>query len=51
MRLVALLLALTAALFAQATQAHEVRPAYLEVRQIAPETYDVLFKVPAMGEQ
>jgi hypothetical protein len=30
--------------------AHEVRPAYLGVRQIGPETYDVLWKVPARGE-
>ena len=29
--------------------AHEVRPAYLELRQTAPETYDVLWKVPARG--
>ncbi|RFC53017.1 MAG: HupE / UreJ protein [Verrucomicrobia bacterium] len=30
--------------------AHEVRPAYLELRETAPETYDVLWKVPANGE-
>jgi hydrogenase/urease accessory protein HupE len=30
--------------------AHEVRPAYLELRQTAPETYDVLWKVPGQGE-
>ncbi len=30
--------------------AHEVRPAYLEVRQTGPETYDVLWKVPGRGE-
>ncbi|MFH0342319.1 MAG: HupE/UreJ family protein [Chromatiales bacterium] len=30
--------------------AHEVRPAYLELRQIAPYTYDVLWKVPALGD-
>jgi hydrogenase/urease accessory protein HupE len=30
--------------------AHEVRPAYLELRQTSPETYDVLWKVPALGE-
>jgi hypothetical protein len=30
--------------------AHEVRPAYLELRQIGPETYDVLCKVPGRGE-
>lgn len=30
--------------------AHEVRPAYLELRQSGPETYDVLWKVPGRGE-
>jgi hypothetical protein len=30
--------------------AHEVRPAYLELRQSGSETYDVLWKVPARGE-
>jgi hypothetical protein len=32
------------------TYAHEIRPAYLELRQTAPETYDVLWKVPGRGE-
>jgi hypothetical protein len=30
--------------------AHEVRPAYLELRQTGPETYDALWKVPGLGE-
>lgn len=30
--------------------AHEVRPAYLELRQTGPETYDALWKVPALGD-
>ena len=30
---------------------HEVRPAYLELRQTAPDTYDVLWKVPARGDR
>jgi hypothetical protein len=30
--------------------AHEVRPAYLELRQTGAETYDALWKVPARGE-
>jgi hydrogenase/urease accessory protein HupE len=30
--------------------AHEVRPAYLELRQIGPDTHDVLWKVPGRGE-
>ncbi len=33
-----------------AVLAHELRPAYLELRQSGPETYDVLWKVPGMGE-
>ncbi len=35
--------------FAGSVLAHEVRPAYLELRQSGPETYDVLWKVPARG--
>lgn len=31
--------------------AHEVRPAYLELRQTASDTYDVLWKVPALGDR
>jgi len=30
--------------------AHELRPAFLELRETGPETYDVLFKVPGGGE-
>ena len=30
--------------------AHEMRPGYLEIRESAPETYDVLWKVPARGD-
>jgi hydrogenase/urease accessory protein HupE len=30
--------------------AHEVRPAYLALRQTGTDTYDVLWKVPARGE-
>lgn len=30
--------------------AHEVRPAYLELRQTGPETYDALWKVPGRGD-
>ncbi|MGE0639925.1 MAG: HupE/UreJ family protein [Thermoanaerobaculia bacterium] len=32
------------------SRAHEVRPAYLEVRRTAADTYDVLWKVPAAGD-
>lgn len=30
--------------------AHEVRPAYLELRETGPETHEVLWKVPGRGE-
>jgi len=30
--------------------AHELRPAYLEMREIAPDTFSVVWKVPARGE-
>ncbi len=36
--------------FASGAWAHEVRPAYLELRQTTPDTYDVLWKVPALGD-
>jgi len=32
-----------------AAGAHESRPAYLEIRETSPETYEVLWKVPARG--
>lgn len=44
----ALLLAVSA--FLPSVSAHEVRPAYLEVRETAPGAFDVLWKVPARGE-
>jgi hydrogenase/urease accessory protein HupE len=42
------LLALVTSL--QAAQAHELRPAYLELRETAPGTWAVLWKVPARDE-
>lgn len=46
----ALLLLVLLAGFAPTAFAHEVRPAYLELRQTAPETYETLWKVPGLGE-
>ena len=46
----ALLLFIFLAASASGLSAHEVRPAYLELRQTSPETYDVLWKVPGQGE-
>jgi len=42
---------LLCAAFAGEASAHEERPAYLELRQTGPETWDVLWKVPARGDQ
>lgn len=44
-----LTLALLAA-FAPGALAHEVRPAYLELRQNGPDAYEVLWKVPGLGD-
>ena len=46
----ALLLFIFLGAFAPGVSAHEVRPAYLELRQTSPETYDVTWKVPGQGE-
>jgi hydrogenase/urease accessory protein HupE len=45
-----ILILVLVATFATNAFAHEVRPAYLELRQTGPETYDVLWKVPGQGE-
>jgi hydrogenase/urease accessory protein HupE len=44
------LLAALGALMAQPARSDELRPGYLELRQTAPDTYSVLFKIPARGE-
>ena len=36
--------------FFSSVSAHEVRPAYLELRQTGPETFNVFWKVPGQGE-
>ncbi|WP_438864460.1 HupE/UreJ family protein [Neptunicella sp.] len=36
--------------FASTVSAHEVRPAYLDVREITSTTYDFLWKTPAQGD-
>jgi len=50
-QLVSLSALLCCAVLISRAAAHEVRPAYLELRQTATDTYDVLWKVPAMGDQ
>ncbi len=42
-------LAILLLLVALRAAAHEVRPAYLELTEQAPEVFDVVWKVPAMG--
>jgi hypothetical protein len=46
----ALLLLVLLATLVRSASAHEVRPAYLELRQTAPDTYAALWKVPGRGE-
>jgi len=49
MKRIAVLLALLGA-FTRCAFAHEMRPAYLQLRQISLETYEALWKVPAQGD-
>src|SRR4029077_5666916 len=44
-------LSLTLVLAAALAAAHESRPAYLELRQLDAQTYDVSWKVPGQGER
>jgi hydrogenase/urease accessory protein HupE len=44
------LFAVLGVLVAQPARSDELRPGYLELRQTAPETYNLLFKIPARGE-
>jgi hydrogenase/urease accessory protein HupE len=48
-RLAALVL-LAVQLLSSLALAHEMRPAYLDMRETAPDTFDVIWKVPARGE-
>lgn len=48
--LAALILALSALALSPAAQAHEVRPAYLQIQETAPDVFAVIWKQPAMGE-
>jgi hydrogenase/urease accessory protein HupE len=50
MRRLAILLGVLGALLGHAAQSDEVRPGYLELRQTAPDSYSLLFKVPALGD-
>ena len=50
MKRLAIILAVLGALFAGCAHADEIRPGYLEMRQTAPDTYSLLFKIPARGD-
>lgn len=45
-----LAIALWMTLLAAPLLAHEARPAYLQLKQLSPDTYEVLWKVPAQSE-
>jgi len=45
------LVLLVAALVGTPASAHEVRPAYLELVQVSSDRYEVLWKVPALGDR
>ncbi len=46
-----LLLCLAAcACLAPAASAHEIRPAFLQIRELEPQVYDILWKTPAQGD-
>lgn len=45
------LLGVLIGILSSAAESHEVRPGYLELRQTAADTYDLLFKVPALSEE
>ncbi|CAN5517260.1 HupE/UreJ family protein [soil metagenome] len=49
MRRLLVLLAMLSA--SAAVLAHEVRPAYLQIRETTPDTYDVLWKVPGYADE
>ena len=42
--------AVLAVLLASPAISDELRPGYLEIRQIGPGAYNLLFKIPARGE-
>jgi hydrogenase/urease accessory protein HupE len=45
-----ILLLFSALVLAPAARAHEIRPAFLQVREIEPDIYDFLWKTPARGD-
>lgn len=50
MKYLAMLLGVLGALLGHAAQSDEIRPGFLELRQTAPDTYNLLFKIPALSD-
>src|SRR3984893_4199650 len=50
MRCLAIFLGVLCALLGHSAQSDEIRPGYLELRQTAADTYSLLFKIPALGD-
>src|SRR3954462_10248836 len=50
MRRFAILFGIFAVLQVHPGRADEIRPGYLELRQTASDTYSLLFKIPALGD-
>ncbi|MGA8052878.1 MAG: HupE/UreJ family protein [Burkholderiales bacterium] len=49
-RLLLALMAASAALAAMPLSAHELQPGFLELKEVSPGRYDVLWKLPSLGE-
>lgn len=47
--LCAALLAMSACLFGVAAAAHEIRPAYLQIDEVSPHQYDVIWRTPLLS--
>jgi hydrogenase/urease accessory protein HupE len=50
MKWLAVFVGVVSALLGYAAQTDEIRPGYLELRQTASDTYSLLFKIPALGD-
>jgi hydrogenase/urease accessory protein HupE len=50
MKCFSILFAVLGALLVQTARSDELRPGYLELRQTTPATYNLLFKIPARGD-
>jgi hypothetical protein len=50
MRCLAILLGILVALLGHSAQSDEIRPGYLELHETATDTYSLLFKIPALGD-